>query len=254
MSQKGNLDGKVALVTGSARGIGYSIACGLAEAGANVAVADLNREGARQSAEIISQNYQPAIGVGVNTADSQQVQNMMEEVAGTFGKIDILVNNAGIVVRKPAVETTEVEWDEILDINLKGPFLCSKAVYPHFCAQGGGKIVNIVSAQVGVVEPNRAAYIASKTGLLGLTRAMAVELAKDNIRVNAVGPGWTKTEINRQALDGDDNLLQYIHSKMPLARMADPHEIAGLVVYLVSDQADYITGQVIYIDGGWTVW
>lgn len=254
MESKGNLEGKVALVTGAARGIGYSIACGLAGAGANVAIADLNLEGASQSAATISEKFRPAIGIGVNVAEIRQVEEMMESATKAFGRIDILVNNAGIVVRKSAVETTEEEWDQIIDINLKGSFLCSKCVYPYFKEQGGGRIVNIVSAQVGVVEPNRAAYIASKTGLLGLTRAMAVELAPDNIRVNAVGPGWTKTEINRKALDGDEDLLRYIHSKMPLARMAEPEEIAGLVVFLASDLADYITGQVIYIDGGWTVW
>jgi len=254
MDLKASLEGKVALVTGAARGIGFSIACGLAGAGANVAIADLNQEKAWQSAAAITEKYQTAIGIGADVAEAHQVDEMVQKALQAFGKIDILVNNAGIVVRKTAMDTTEAEWDQVVNINLKGPFLCSRAVHPCFKLQGGGKIINIVSAQVGVVEPERAAYIASKTGLLGLTRALAVELAQDNIRVNAVGPGWTKTDINRQALDGDENLLRYIHSKMPLARMAEPEEIASLVVYLVSDQADYITGQVIFIDGGWTVW
>jgi NAD(P)-dependent dehydrogenase (short-subunit alcohol dehydrogenase family) len=247
-----SLKDKVALVTGAAQGIGYSIACGLAEAGADIAIADVKSEIAQRSADEISQNHSvKAISIKV---DSTQIEFMKDEVFKTFGKINILVNNAGVVIRKKGLDTSPKEWDWLMNINLRGPFLCSKAICPIFLKQGGGNIINVLSAQVNVVEPERVAYITSKTGLLGFTRALAVELARDNIRVNAIAPGWTKTEMNIQALEGDQERLNYIQGKMPMARMAETEEIANLAVFLASDASAYITGQAIFVDGGWTLW
>ncbi|MFC2063548.1 SDR family NAD(P)-dependent oxidoreductase [Chloroflexota bacterium] len=255
MFQNINLEGKVALVTGSAQGIGYSIAKGLAEAGADIAIADIKEEGAQKSAKEISSKCSiKAIGVGFDVSRSEEIEKMKDDIIDAFGRIDILVNNAGVVVRKKGMETSQEEWDWIMNINLRGPFLCSKAIYPFFIKQGGGNIINTLSAQVNVVEPERVAYIASKTGLLGFTRALAVELASNNIRVNAIAPGWTKTEINEKALSGDTKQLKYIQGKMPMGRMADPEEIANAAVFLASDASSYITGQAIYLDGGWTIW
>jgi NAD(P)-dependent dehydrogenase (short-subunit alcohol dehydrogenase family) len=247
------LKGKVAIVTGGRQGIGLAIANALADAGADILIGDIEREDALKAAKNLTKKDVKATGCKVDVADKKSVEEMVETAISEFGHIDILVNNAGVVIRKNGIDTEEEEWDWLMGINLKGPFLCSRAVAPHFIAQNSGRIINLVSAQVGVVQPERAAYNASKTGLAGLTRALAVELAPFGIRVNAIGPGWTLTEINKAALS-EPELLKEIQSKMPLARMADAKEVGALAAFLASPEADYITGQVIFIDGGWTVW
>jgi NAD(P)-dependent dehydrogenase (short-subunit alcohol dehydrogenase family) len=247
------LKGKVAIVTGGRQGIGLAIANALADAGADVLIGDIEGEDAIKAAKDLTKKGVKSIGCKVDVADKKSVEEMVETVISEFGHIDILVNNAGVVIRKNGIDTLEEEWDWLMGINLKGPFLCSKAVVPHFIAQNSGRIINLVTAQVGVVQPERAVYNASKTGLAGLTRALAVELAPFGIRVNAIGPGWTLTEINKAALS-EPELLKEIQSKMPLARMADAKEVGALAAFLASPEADYITGQVIFIDGGWTVW
>jgi NAD(P)-dependent dehydrogenase (short-subunit alcohol dehydrogenase family) len=247
------LKGKVAIVTGGRQGIGLAIAKSLADAGANLLIGDIEEEGALKAAEDLSQKGVKAIGFKVDVSDRKNVEEMVEATVSEFGQIDILVNNAGVVIRKNGIDTSEDEWDWLMGINLKGPYLCIKAAAPHLIAQNSGRIINIVTAQVGVVQPERAAYNASKTGLAGLTRALAVELAPFGIRVNAIGPGWTLTEINKAALS-EPELLKEIQSKMPLARMADAKEVGALAAFLASPEADYITGQVIFIDGGWTIW
>jgi len=249
-----SLKNRVAIVTGGAQGIGFAIAEQLAEMGANLVIADINLEGAKRAAAELSQKYNEAIGVEVDVSKAEQTEKMAKLALEKFGKIDILVNNAGVVIRKGALETTDDEWDWIFSINIMGAVHSCQAVVQHFKENKYGRIINICTAQVGVVEPLRGAYITMKTGLMGLTNSLAVELAQFNITVNAVGPGWTKTEINQKALDGDQKTIDYITSKMPMARLAETEEVASLVGYLSTDLASYLTGQMIYVDGGWTSW
>ena len=241
-------EGRVALITGAARGIGRTIAELLARQGAKVIVADLNYTQAKSTAEEIKEAYtQKSLAVEVNVADSASVKAMVDLALAEFGHLDILVNNAGITRDTLILRMDEADWDIVLDVNLKGAFNCSKAVIRSMMKQHYGRIVNIssVSGQAGQV--GQVNYSSSKAGLIGLTKALAREVASRQITVNAVAPGFIPTALTN---DLSVDLKDMIVKATPLGRMGTPEEIASAVVFLASEEASYITGQVLAVDGG----
>lgn len=245
-----SLDEKIALVTGAAKGIGRAISLKLADAGAKLVINDLKASDCEETVREIKSRGADATSVEADISNGVQVEHMVEETVRAFGSLDILVNNAGAVVRKPSLEMSEEEWDRVVDVNLKGTFLCSRAAARQMMKRKKGRIINIASVLGEVALPPRSAYSASKGGIISLTRDMALEFAKDGIRVNAVAPGWVKTE-TRQEYFAEEGVSKYLLDRIPLGRFCEPGEVASLVAFLASDQADYITGETIAIDGGW---
>ncbi|MEK4253094.1 3-oxoacyl-[acyl-carrier-protein] reductase [Ureibacillus sp. FSL K6-2830] len=244
----GKLDGKTAVVTGASRGIGRAIALELAKEGANVVV---NYSGSKEKADEVVEEIlkigKKAIAVQANVADTESVQNLMKTALDEFGSIDILVNNAGITRDNLLMRMKEEEWDEVIQTNLKGVFLCTKAVTRQMMKQRSGRIINIASV-VGVTgNAGQANYTAAKAGVIGLTKTTSRELASRNILVNAVAPGFITTEMT-DALPED--IKNSMLSQIPLAKLGKPEHVAKAVVFLASDDAEYITGQVLHVDGG----
>lgn len=241
------LKGKVALVTGAAQGIGKAIAISLAREGADVIISDVNLEKAEETAKEIGAMGVKSLALKANVADFAEVEGMIDKVIGEFKKIDILVNNAGITRDNLIVRMKEEDWDLVLDINLKGTFNCIKAVIRPMSKQRSGKIISIASI-VGVMgNAGQANYVASKAGVIGLTKSVAREYANRGINVNAVAPGFIDTAMT-QALSQDvrDNLAKQI----PMGRLGTSEDVADAVKFLASDKANYITGQVIHVNGG----
>ena len=244
-----DLSDKVAIVTGSSRGIGRAIALGLAKDGANIVVNALsNITKAREVAEEIESMGREVLVIVADVSKKEHVESMVEQTLKRFGKIDILVNNAGIVgPTVPIQELSEEDWDRVISVDLKGTFLCCRAVIPHMIRQRSGKIVNISSIAGKEGNANMTAYCAAKAGIIGLTKALAEEVAKYGIRVNCVCPALIETELVEMM---DKKQAEYLKSKIPLGRLGKPEEVAELVKFLVSDASDFITGQAINIDGG----
>ncbi len=243
------LDGKVAVVTGAANGIGAATARRLASEGARLAVVDLNEEALDQTVRAIAEAGGEAQAFGGDISKAADVARMVQQAKERFGRIDILVNNAGINRDAMAHRLTEENWDAVLDVNLKGSFLCAQAVMPIMREQNDGRIVNTASiAALGNVGQSN--YSASKAGLMGLTRTLALEWSRYTIRVNCVAPGGTDT---RMTAGIPDNIRETIMQRIPLRRFATPDEIAATHAFLVSDDASYITGQTIFVDGGTSV-
>ncbi|MDN4494210.1 3-oxoacyl-[acyl-carrier-protein] reductase [Ureibacillus aquaedulcis] len=244
----GKLDGKTAVVTGASRGIGRAIALQLAAEGANVVV---NFSGSEQKANEVVTEVQnlgsQAIAVQANISDSESVQQLMNAAIEQFGTIDILVNNAGITRDNLLMRMKEDEWDDVINTNLKGVFLCTKAVTRQMMKQRAGRIINI-SSIVGVMgNAGQANYVAAKAGVIGLTKTTARELASRNILVNAIAPGFITTEMT-DALPED--VKSTMLSQIPLAKLGSSEDVAKAVVFLASDDASYMTGQTLHIDGG----
>lgn len=241
-------ESKVAMITGSARGIGRAIAETLAGRGCDVVVADINLEMAEATAkEIAAATGRKTLAIQVNVSDPTSVNVMVERTLAEFGKVDILVNNAGLTRDKLIMRMDEADWDIVIDVNLKGAFNCSKAVVRPMMKQRYGRIVNISSVSGQAGQTGQANYSASKAGLIGLTKALARELASRQITVNAVAPGFVLTALTQ---DLSDELKNAILNATPLGRMGKPEEIAYAVAFLASDEASYITGQVLAVDGG----
>lgn len=242
------LEGKVAVVTGASRGIGRSIALKLAEEGAKVVV---NYSGSQAKAEevvaTIQENGGEAIAVQASVSKTEEVTALMDAAVKTFGSLDILVNNAGITRDNLLMRMKEDEWDDVLNTNLKGVFLCTKAVTRQMMKQRAGRIINI-SSIVGVAgNAGQANYVAAKAGVIGLTKTTAKELASRNILVNAIAPGFIETEMTEQL---PEDLKQGMLTQIPLAKLGQPEDIAKAVAFLASDDANYMTGQTLHIDGG----
>lgn len=242
------LKGKNAIVTGSSRGIGRSIALELARRGANVAI---NYAGSEAKAEEVVQEVKAlgvdAFKVQADVADEAAVKAMMKEVVTTFGSIDILVNNAGVTRDGLLMRMKEADFDDVINTNLKGAFLCTKAVTRQMMKQRSGEIINIASI-VGVNgNPGQANYVAAKAGLIGLTKSTAKELASRNIHVNAVAPGFITTDMTDELTEGQKTAILNV---IPLEKLGEPEDVANVVCFLASDDAKYITGQTIHVDGG----
>jgi 2-deoxy-D-gluconate 3-dehydrogenase len=244
------LEGRVALVTGAGRGLGQAMAVALAEAGADVAGLDRSDGAATAVAvQALGRRYRH-LSVDLLQASVADLNAVVDQITATLGRLDILVNNAGIIRRAPALEFTEADWDDVLRINLKAVFFLSQAAAKVMASQGGGKIINIASMlsfQGGIIVPS---YTAAKSGVAGLTRALANEWAGHNINVNAIAPGYMATD-NTAPLRADKERSASILSRIPAGRWGTPDDLKGVVVFLASDAARYMQGAIVPVDGGW---
>jgi 3-oxoacyl-[acyl-carrier protein] reductase len=241
---------KVALVTGAGRGIGKALALAFAQAGARVAVNDINPESCAKTAAEIDAAGGQAMVCHADVANKLAVQSMLIDIEDRWGRVDILINNAGVEPHRPILQLDEWDWNRTLDVNLKGAFLCAQSVGRMMQQQGGGVIVNVASiAGRAAGLRDRSAYVASKAGLIGFTKECAREFAAYNIRVNAVCPGVIITEMTAQLRENEAQLKKWLED-IPLGRLGDPEDVTGLVLFLCSDAARYITGQAINVDGG----
>ncbi len=238
---------KTALVTGSGSGIGKAIALLLAGLGADVMVNDVSKENAEQTAEEIRALGQKALVSPANVADAAQVAEMVAQMTAGFGRIDILVNNAGITRDGLMKDMDESQWDSVMDVNLKGVFLCCQQAAAAMSDQGYGRIVNISSASAQMGNIGQVNYAASKGGVISMTKTLAKELARFNITVNAVAPGYIKTPMTEAV---PEKVERYLISQIPLGRAGESDDVAQAVAFLASDAAAYITGQVLAVNGG----
>lgn len=247
------LNDKVVIVTGSGSGIGQGIAIRFAQEGAKVVIADLNVPAAQQTQEMIKSIGHETIVTRTDVSCKAEVDSMVSQTMEHLGQVDILVNNAGVSGEIPFLDMDEKEWDRVLSINLKGAFLCSQAVARVMVkAKTAGKIVNIASVNAQVAGAGLAHYCASKGGLGMLTKVIALELAPYKINVNAVAPGIIETPLTASSL-GDPERRQALMRRVPWKRVGQPEDIANAVIFLASDQADFITGTTLFVDGGWLI-
>jgi 2-dehydro-3-deoxy-L-rhamnonate dehydrogenase (NAD+) len=242
------LPGRVAIVTGAARGIGFAIAERLSTAGAHVVVADISEDGATAAAERLREGGGKAAGVAADVTSPDEARAMVERAIDAFGAVDILVNNAGITGRDaPLWETTDEDWEKVLGLNLTGVFYCCRAVVSHMRERGSGAIVNVASISGKEGNPNMIPYSVSKAGVICLTKALAKEVIHDGVRVNAVAPGVIETPLLNQL---QPEAIEYMRSKVPMGRMGSPEEVAAVVHFLASDAASFVTGQCYDVSGG----
>lgn len=249
------LQGKVAIVTGGAMGIGSGIASVFVREGAKVVIADVNKEAGEKTRAELSQEGKEVLFVPCDVSNEGQVKALVEATVKRFGALHVLVNNAGIGVYKTVLEATSEEWDRCLAVNLKGVFLCSKYAIPHIKAAGGGAIVNIASVHSYQNAGGTAPYAASKGGVVTLTRVMAIDHGRDKIRVNAICPGWIYTPLIKGIFAADADPVkakQAVERRQILGRLGNPEEVGEAAAFLASDEASYITGASIMVDNGMT--
>lgn len=249
VKQMFDLTGKVAAVTGGARGIGRACADALQEMGCKIALLDILEDRVNESAQEMANG---TIGVVCDATNKDSVTAAFDRVKQEFGRLDILVCSAGLCIWAPAEDMTEDEWDKVLDINLKGLFLCNQAAGKLMIEQKSGAIINVASMSGHIANrpQSQCSYNSSKAGVMHLTKSLAVEWAQHNIRVNSISPGYTLSELTKQFPQYFDGWMPFI----PMGRMADPEELVGAVVYLASQAASYTTGHDLVIDGGYTCW
>ena len=249
---KQTLHGKTALITGASRGLGKAMALALAEAGAAVALVSRDAAKLNEVAQEIRDRGGCAEGMEADVSDEAQVDRVKELFTSKFGhRLDILINNAGINIRKPITDFTLAEWNQVMTTNVTSVFLLCRAFVPRMKGQGYGRIINMTSMMAHISLPGRTAYSSSKTALLGLTRALALELASEQITVNGISPGVCDTEINASLMQNAELRAEFL-AKTPLGRWGLPSEIAAAALYLCSDAAGFVTGTDLVIDGGWT--
>lgn len=249
----GKFDGRVAIVTGAGRGIGSATAKRLAADGAKVGVFDVKEEFTRETVQAIQEAGGEAVGFGCDVAQAADVEAAVAEVASRFGRLDILVNNAGVLRDNLLFKMSEDDWDMVMNVHLKGSFLCSRAAQKYMVQQHYGKIVN-TSSTSALGNRGQANYSAAKAGLQGFTKTLAIELGPFGINVNAVAPGFVVTDMTRQTaervgVDFEENQRR-ASERIPVRRVGQPEDIANVVAFLVSDEASYVSGQVIYVNGG----
>jgi NAD(P)-dependent dehydrogenase (short-subunit alcohol dehydrogenase family) len=248
-----NLSGKVGMVTGGGRGIGRTLALALADAGANVVIADVLIHQGEEVVQEIKQKGINSLSIQVDLSQKIEIEKMVSETMKHFGRIDILINNAAINIFSPAEEFTLEAWNKVLSVNLTGVFLCAQAVGKIMIEQKGGKIINIASVG-GMTGTYRKAiaYDSSKAGVINLTRSLAVEWGKYNINVNAIAPGMIETDLTRRRLE-DKEFYDYFVKRVPLGKIGQPDYLVGSVLFLSSKASDWMTGQTIILDGGQTL-
>ena len=252
MDQPFDLSGKIALVTGAYRGLGFAIATGLARAGATVVLNARKADAVDEAARALREQGLAAATSVFDVTDRAAVRAAVAAILAKHGAVDILFNNAGIQRRGALVDFSQSDWDAVIATNLTAPFLVSQAVLPGMIAKRRGKIVHIASLMSEMARPSVVPYTAAKGGVRQLTRGMAVELAPHNIQVNAIAPGYFATEMNRALLDNAE-FTAWVNKRTPAGRWGNPTEIAGLAVFLASSASDYVTGQMMIIDGGMSV-
>jgi gluconate 5-dehydrogenase len=244
-----DLTGKLALITGSGRGIGFTLARGLAQAGSTIVLNDIDQERLEASVAIFKKEGFTSYGALFDVREEKMIEENVGYIEKEIGKIDILVNNAGIQIRAPLEEFKIDDWRSLIDINLTGAFFVSKTVVQGMIQRKAGKIINICSIQSELARPTIAPYTASKGGLRNLTRGMATDWGKYNIQVNGIAPGYFKTEMTK-ALYEDPKFDAWLCSRVPANRWGDPAELVGAAIFLASKASDYINGHLIYVDGG----
>ena len=249
MNELFGLEGKVAVVTGASKGLGRAMAIGLAKAGTKVVAT--HTSGETDTVDEIKKIGKDAIWVRVDVTKIDEIKEMVKKAKDKFGRIDILVNNAGVFKMSPAEMITEEEWDNVIDVNLKGQFLCAQEVAKEMIKQKSGKIINIASIAGKLAFSHSVAYNASKAGVILLTKTLATELGQYNIQVNSICPGLFATKMTEDLVN-DDNIIKMVKERVPLGRHGQPEELMGSVIYLASKASDYTTGHALVVDGGWT--
>jgi NAD(P)-dependent dehydrogenase (short-subunit alcohol dehydrogenase family) len=246
------LTNRRALVTGGARGLGRVMAEALAQAGADVVITSRSADSAVAAAsDVAASTGRTVVGLAADVAIASDITRLADDAERALGPIDILVNNAGINIRGASETLTEADWDSVLDTNVKGPFLCARLLGPRMAARGWGRIINLGSILSVVGIAGRAPYAASKAAVASLTRVLALEWAGQGVTVNAICPGPFGTEMNRPLLNDPEKYAAFV-AKIPLGRWGELHEIAGATVFLASDASSFVTGSLLFVDGGWT--
>jgi len=248
-----DLTGRTALVTGASKGLGRAMAIGLARAGCGLALCARSLEGLAETRGAVQALGVRAEAFAMDVLSRASVRTAVAAAVEKLGAIDILLNNAGVNVRKPVLELSEEEWDLVVDTNLKGYFLVAQAVAPHLIARGRGKVINVSSIFGAVGMNNQLAYASSKGGVVQMTKVMAIEWAPHGVTVNAIAPTYFETPLVA-ALRDDPERFRFINERTPMGRWGQPEELEGTVVYLASRASDFVTGQTLYVDGGWTIW
>jgi len=254
---KFNLKNKTAVVTGAAQGLGKAIAIGLAEAGANIIIPDINYEKAKKVAAEIKQLGVKSFAIETDVTSEKDIKFLVKSASDEVNSIDILVNNAGICKHIPAENMSKNDWEDVIDINLTGVFLTSKIIGKHMMKNGGGNIINMASMSGYIVNnpQPQSSYNASKAGVVHLTKSLAAEWAQHNIRVNAIAPGYMKTEMTEKDLEENREQIEEFWLKpTPMKRMGQPEELQGAALYLASDASSFMTGHTMIIDGGYTIY
>jgi len=246
------LTGRTAWITGGTKGLGLQMANALASVGANIVVNSRHGAEAEAAARAIAAKHSVrTLGLAADVTKPAEVQSLVERALADLGSVDILVNSAGINVRQPTIELALEDWQRVVDINLTGPFICSKAVAPHMIKRGWGRIINMSSILGHVGLAGRPPYTATKGGLILLTKTMALEFATNGVTVNAICPGPFATEMNKPLLDDPEKYKAFV-AKIPMGRWGELHEIEGAVIFFASPASSYVTGTTLLVDGGWT--
>ncbi|QGQ45843.1 SDR family NAD(P)-dependent oxidoreductase [Metabacillus sediminilitoris] len=252
MTYFSELEGKKVIVVGGSKGIGKDIALAFAKLGSDVVITGRNKEDLRITTEELKEFNPNCFYLTADIQNVHEIYNMIDSANDRLGQIDVLINNAGINIPKPVLEVTEEDWDRVLDTNLKGTFFCSQRAGKYMTEQRtAGKIINIVSQMAFVGYIKRAAYCSSKGGAVQMTKALAIEWAEHQIKVNAVAPTFIETDFTKKMFD-DQGFYQDVLSRIPLGTLAKPDDVTGAVLFLASDMANFITGETIRVDGGWT--